>query len=214
MTRQLAAALLLLTCGACGSEPTLSTRPGFRGRVVISVTLQGNGFEPNGFTWVIGHTRSGRVLPGQPLTVSDVAEGTQTVRLVEVAPHCRVRESGKTVTVSDGATASVDFVAECFGGFAYTGWYSPLDQQIFYLSEDGSIRQLTQLAGRNMAHEFSPDGTRLLFENDTNGNIDLYSVRIDGTYHRRLTTHPYADVSPRWSPDGKRVLFTRREPGA
>ena len=213
VTRPLAAALLLATLGACSSEPTLSTRPGFRGRVVISVILQGNGFEPNGFTWVIGQTRSGRVGAGQPLTVSDVAEGAQTVRLVEVPPHCSVREPNQTVTVSDGATASVDFVVECFGGFAYTGWYSPFDQQIFYLSEDGTLRKLTQLMGRNMAREFSPDGTRLLFENDTNGNIDLYSVRIDGSDLRRLTTHPYADESPRWSPDGGRVLFSRREPG-
>lgn len=214
MARGFVRALVLLSCVACGADRALSTRSGFRGSVVITVALEGNGSDANGFTYAIGQTRSGTVVAGQAVTVTDVAEGTHTVRLLDLAPHCHAQQPEKTIVVTDGATAAVDFIAECFGGFAYAEWYSPNNQQIFYVSDDGATRKLTRLIGRNIAREWSPDGTRLLFENDTNGSLDLYTVRADGTDHRRLTTHPYNDVVPRWSPDGTQIVFSRRTPGA
>lgn len=213
MVRRLASAPLLLICAACGADSALSARPGSRGSVTISVLLEGNGADADGFSYVLGQAASAAVQAGQPVTVSEVARGAHTVRLEDLAPHCQAKDPEQSITVTGGDTTAVQFVVECFGGFAYAEWYSPNNQQIFYLSEDGTTRKLTQLVGRNTARDWSPDGTRLLFENDTNGNIDLYSVRTDGTDHRRLTTHAYNDVLPRWSPDGTKILFTRRPPG-
>lgn len=212
MARWLASALLLLSSVSCGAD-ALSARHATSGSVTISVVLEGNGADADGFAYEVGQAASGIVVAGQAVTVTGLTPGSHTVRLDGLAPQCRAEKTEQSVAVSGGETTAVEFVVECFGGLVYAEWYSPNNQQLFYLSPDGTTRKLTQLVGRNVAREWSPDGTRLLFENDTNGNIDLYSVRADGSDHQRLTTHPYNDVSPRWSPDGLKILFTRRPPG-
>ncbi|HDY89163.1 MAG TPA: S9 family peptidase [bacterium] len=59
----------------------------------------------------------------------------------------------------------------------------------------------------------SPDGQWIVFvlrktDLDANkGRTDLWLVNVDGTNLRRLTSHKANDSNPRWSPDGKSVLF-------
>ncbi len=62
----------------------------------------------------------------------------------------------------------------------------------------------------------SPDGTRLAYQSDLNGNTDIYLKDIStlgqagfdptapGT---RLTDSPYRDEAPSWSPDGTKIAF-------
>ena len=66
----------------------------------------------------------------------------------------------------------------------------------------------------------SPDGKRVVFtirttDLDANrGRTDLWLVNVDGTNLRRLTSHPDADVSPRWSPDGSQIFFISSRSGS
>ncbi|MHC4476606.1 MAG: S9 family peptidase [Planctomycetota bacterium] len=59
----------------------------------------------------------------------------------------------------------------------------------------------------------SPDGKWIVFQlrktdlEANKGRTDLWLVRSDGAELRRLTSHPAADTNPRWSADGKSVLF-------
>ena len=59
--------------------------------------------------------------------------------------------------------------------------------------------------------EFSPDGQFLAFSGlgETGENADIYLKSVEQDRRIRLTTHPDADRSPTWAPDGRRVAFLR-----
>ncbi|MHA4810518.1 S9 family peptidase [Flavitalea flava] len=63
---------------------------------------------------------------------------------------------------------------------------------------------------------WSPDGSRIVFvsnrteDPDKNENTDLYVIEAKpGSALRQLTTWKGTDNSPRWSPDGKWIAYTR-----
>jgi TolB protein len=53
----------------------------------------------------------------------------------------------------------------------------------------------------------SPDGEWLVFTNQGEKQEDLFIMRRDGKGMTRLTNDLYKDRGPRWSPDGKRIVF-------
>ena len=58
-----------------------------------------------------------------------------------------------------------------------------------------------------MSPTWAPDGTRLAFRSDREGNDEVYVMNADGSGQRNLTRHPASDYSPAWSPDGRRIAF-------
>lgn len=60
---------------------------------------------------------------------------------------------------------------------------------------------------------WSPDGTKLAYTSDQDGNLNIYVIDVrDGTQHR-LTDHPASDISPTWSPDGHQIAFASDRDG-
>lgn len=49
----------------------------------------------------------------------------------------------------------------------------------------------------------------ILFHSSRTGNHEIYTMNDDGSRIQRLTDNPMADVDPRWSPDGKNIVFGR-----
>lgn len=58
----------------------------------------------------------------------------------------------------------------------------------------------------------SPDGRKIVFGSGRAGNTDLYVMDLDGSNLKRLTNNPEDDNSPKWSPDGKYIVFARALP--
>ncbi|MBN1430502.1 MAG: PD40 domain-containing protein [Anaerolineae bacterium] len=57
---------------------------------------------------------------------------------------------------------------------------------------------------------WSPDGSRIAFVSERDGNPEIYIMNADGTDKRRLTENSYADTTPAFSPDGKWIAFISR----
>jgi tricorn protease len=73
--------------------------------------------------------------------------------------------------------------------------------------EGGLADRLTTGPGTETNPMFSPDGSRIAFTAEYDGNVDAYVVPADGGEPRRLTWHPSSDVVLGWTPDGKNILF-------
>ena len=92
--------------------------------------------------------------------------------------------------------------------FVYAG-------DIWLVPKSGGGRHAPELApGEESFPRFSPDGSKLAYSADYDGNTDVYVVPTAGGEPVRLTHHPMGDRVIGWHPDGKRVLFASgRESG-
>jgi tricorn protease len=71
----------------------------------------------------------------------------------------------------------------------------------------GIARRLTSFQGQTINPKFSPDGTTIAFSGDYGGNVDVYTVPVEGGEPKRLTWHPGADTVQGWTADGASVMF-------
>jgi Tol biopolymer transport system component len=60
---------------------------------------------------------------------------------------------------------------------------------------------------------WSPDGTRIVFCSDRDGNYEIYIMNTDGSNQIRLTENPANDVFPCFSPDGHKIAFVSERDG-
>lgn len=65
----------------------------------------------------------------------------------------------------------------------------------------------------NFLPVFSPDGTRIAFSSNRDGNNEIYVMNVDGSGLRRLTNHRAIDTTPTWSPSGTHVAFVSERGG-
>ncbi len=79
--------------------------------------------------------------------------------------------------------------------------------------EDAGLIRLTDNPAVDVPAGWSPDGTRLLFLSERDGNPDVYVMAADGSGQTRLTTDPALDYYPTWSPAGQWIAFVSTRDG-
>jgi TolB protein len=72
---------------------------------------------------------------------------------------------------------------------------------------DGSLQRVTRRPSEEWAPAWSPDGKRLAYQSDRNGQSDIYISAADGSGETRLTPYEGNHESPHWSPDGRQLVF-------
>jgi hypothetical protein len=76
----------------------------------------------------------------------------------------------------------------------------------------GEVKRLTD-KGPSYFHGWSPDGTRLAYCAERNGNFDVYTISVNGGEETRLTTAVGKDDGPEYSPDGQYIYFNSERTG-
>ena len=82
--------------------------------------------------------------------------------------------------------------------------------EIFVLSESGDLAKRLTSDPRSSIEwgpDWSPDGLRVLFTSDRDGNLEVYAVTLAGGEALNLTNDGGADFGASWSPDGSSVAF-------
>jgi len=98
------------------------------------------------------------------------------------------------------------------------GWDDGRRQHLWVVEvQTGQLKQITDGQDWNdVDPQWAPDGQRIAFVSDRTGkaydnirhNTDVWVVRATGGGLIKISDHDFADESPRWSPDGKQILFT------
>jgi TolB protein len=94
------------------------------------------------------------------------------------------------------------------------GYVWPLHPyDIFVANPDGTgLRQLTDSPGYDAEATISPDGSRIIFTSDRDGDLELYVMDADGGNVRRLTHEEGYDGGAFFSPDGRRIVYRAHHP--
>ena len=90
--------------------------------------------------------------------------------------------------------------------------------EIYVMDADGSNPQrLTKNRVHDRFPSWSPDGERIVFVSDRDGNWEIYVMDADGGNQQNLTNNPHSDISPAWfnssfsiSPFGKKFTMWGR----
>lgn len=87
-------------------------------------------------------------------------------------------------------------------------WDFDAHMDIFEADPDGSnLRRLTTAPGYDAEGSYSPDGSRIVFTSQRDGDLEIYVMNADGTDQRRITNAPGYDGGPFFSPDGSTILY-------
>jgi dipeptidyl aminopeptidase/acylaminoacyl peptidase len=138
-----------------------------------------------------------------PTSLPGTASGVSSSVTAAVGAAPVDLERDFTLSVPKGLSGRLSFTAKVRGF-----------DRVMVLDLDG--RRLSSLVdgpGNNYSGAWSPDGERLVFVSDRDGNKELYLVRWDGSEERRLTTSALNEDQPAWHPNGKSIVFSR-ESGA
>ena len=95
------------------------------------------------------------------------------------------------------------------------------DAEIYVMDTDGGNQQnLTNNPHADVSPSWSPDGKQIAFMSRRDGHVidgfptyEIYAMDADGDNPQNLTNDPHDDMSPSWSPDGKRIVFMSRRDG-
>jgi Tol biopolymer transport system component len=95
----------------------------------------------------------------------------------------------------------------------------PLDfsaGDLWIMNADGSNQQLIYSSPGILGAWYpsvSPDGTEIAFNDDRDGDDEVYVINADGSNLRQLTNNTTQDYGVNWSPDGSRIAFARERSG-
>ncbi|MCC5939145.1 MAG: PD40 domain-containing protein [Lunatimonas sp.] len=215
----------MLTLPSCEDEtaspaPPVTDPLEATGNIVVKVTTVGGDDDPDGYTLTVQGVAPVEVDANGETTINNRQVGRYQVELSGIASHCMgtgnmVRE----VNVTANGTATVEFEVGCrailrdrivYGkGENFTSFK-------FYSSKpDGTDERMVidQVISHPSSLRISPDGTRIVFNDQQSGTLQVYVMDVDG---ENLKMIPFisndnpaltTQLLPVWHPDGKKVSF-------
>ncbi len=167
---------------------------------------------------------SRRATVNAPLSVPDASMSAAVRRASLAVPGVYApAKSADSDDFSEGASnlSQVSFAVEggdyspdvdrtgSFIVFASTQHRTTFD--LYRKSVDGrTVTQITTDPSDDLMPAISPDGTKIAFASNRNGNWDIFTMPVGGGAATQITFDVDEEVQPTWAPDGKRLAFSRK----
>jgi len=101
-----------------------------------------------------------------------------------------------------------------YGKIVFHSEFKGKESEISKTDIDGNnIVQLTDNDADEWHPEVSPDGKKIAFMSDRDGNFEIYVMNMDGSNQKRLTNNDVDDWYPSWSPDGSQLMYSSKTDG-
>ena len=107
----------------------------------------------------------------------------------------------RVMTGAGSASASSDGLL-----VALVGAPSPMGQLV-WLRRDGSVERIGEPQQGITGPSLSPDGKRVAYAAEHDGNSDVWVQDLERGTKTRLTSSPLQEEHPSWSPDGARLFY-------
>ena len=92
-------------------------------------------------------------------------------------------------------------------------WAIYPDYEIVTADADGkNIKKLTDSPGYDAEATISPDGKKIIFTSERDGDLELYTMDTNGKNVKRLTNEPGYDGGAFYSPDSKMIVYRGSHP--
>lgn len=193
----LALSVLPLHAAAPGTNGRIAFQtPGESAAAVAVVNADGSGLrsfaDGEAPAWAPGSLRIAFAAGGE-IVIRDLATDAETV------------VSAAGFTLSSPAWSADGTKLAFVGNETATGQID-----IWTANADGTgLARVTNDAAVDAEPAFTPDGTKLVFATDRDGNFEIYAINVDGTTPVRLTNDPAPDRDPDVAPNGATVAFVR-----
>jgi Tol biopolymer transport system component len=112
-------------------------------------------------------------------------------------------DSRHSTAASSSATFGTDLpVTSLSGRIVFDNFHD-----VWSINADGTgLTRLTRSPAPDFDPTWSPDGTRIAFRSERNGEPEIWLMNPDGSGQHRLAD----GLSPAWSPDGSRIAYASR----
>ena len=157
----------------------------------------------------------GNLLTGLPISWASQDPNVATVNaggLVTGISEGTARISATVESVSDTAIVTVVIPAPGAERIAFVR-----NGDIYLAAADGSFQvNLTTNAAASTSSPsplWSPDGSRIAFGSQRDGNPEIYAMNRDGSGQVNITQNPRTDVVWGWSPDSRKIVFSSDRDG-
>ncbi len=119
---------------------------------------------------------------------------------------------GKRLFFASTHGVTTDCPAKLDPSKGYVWGLDPFD--IYTVNRDGlgPRKRITNFGTYTAEGVLSPDGKRIVFTSLKDGDLDIYTMNVDGTDLRQLTHLVGYDGGPWWSPDGRQIAYRAYHP--